>query len=262
MLLMMKKLLGILVLGLLLNGCATVPSQQVQKQLIDQGTIKTGMSYSKVLDILGGSGAAIPIYPFRGKGTANEHVYLEPFVEYNSKSYYYSFKADTSKKTWAGWYKLNFYRLDKIWNSYPEMLDYYLSIASNPKDIQFLANKKTSIERYESNKSASSNSTGNNTQSKISQAKEVCTEIGFEPGSDKFSDCTSQVVQMNFELEKSQQASKIVVKDADAGWDALIKLGEELRTGGSQKTTSTVTNRPRRCVSQATVYGQVITNCN
>ena len=48
----MKKLLGIVVLSLLLSGCVSAPSSQVQKEFIDRGMIKIGMNMSDLLSLI------------------------------------------------------------------------------------------------------------------------------------------------------------------------------------------------------------------
>ena len=267
----MKKILGIIVVGLLLNNCATVPSQQVQKQLIDQGTIKKGMTYDQVVTMLGGYSAALSMFPFRGKGAPNEYMYLKPFVDYNNTSYYYSFKADVSEKSWGGWYKLPFYRLEKIWDNYPDLLDSYLKIATNPDDISWLASEKTRAVPSKKTTSTASSSTIN-TADKITQSKQVCRDLGFKDDTPKFSDCALKMMSIQFQTtNKVASASggttqEVIVthrNDYDI-WDALVDYSRAIDPKNKSTTSSSSSNRGTNCVIGRTnpTFGTTTMNCN
>ena len=108
------------------------------------------------------------------------------------------------------------------------------------------------------NKSISSNS-----GDKIAQAKQVCRDLGFKTNSEKFADCALKVMTMNFRTQQSTNSSggttqKIIVKNADSGWDELIRLGEKLSAGSSSSSSS---SSGTRCVSTVTSFGQLVTNC-
>jgi hypothetical protein len=266
----MKKILGVILLGLFLQGCATAPSMQVQKQLMDQGSIKVGMKYGSIADMMG---SVYPIFPFRGKGVPNEYMFIEPMTEFssNSKSYLYSFKADVSEKSWGGWYKIPFYRLDKIWDSKVDMLDSYLKIATNSKDIAWLAQQKTWAVQSINNKTKVASSSSINTADKITQSKQVCRDLGFKDNTDKFSDCALKMMSIQFETtNKVASASgtttqEIIVKhqnDYDI-WDALVDYSALIDPKNKTTTSSSSSNRGTNCVVGRTnpTFGTTTINC-
>ena len=68
---------------------------------------------------------------------------------------------------------------------------------------------------------------------------------------------------MNFQTQQVTNNSggstqKIIVKNADSGWDELIRLGDKLRAGSSSSSSS---SSGTRCVSTVTSFGQLVTNC-
>ena len=98
----MKKILGVIFLGMLLSGCATAPSSVVQDTLIKEGNIKIGMKYTNLLQALGGEGAVLPIYPMRYEENY-KHMYASPgYLGYDYDTKYYSFEHPNPPAKW-GW---------------------------------------------------------------------------------------------------------------------------------------------------------------
>ena len=257
----MKKLLAIMVLGLLMSGCATSPSKVVQKQLIDQGNIKIGMDLKTVLQILPGS---YNYFPFRYADELNYTYILPNTGNWNDETYMYGFKADAAVKK-DMWGIPKSFKLVKIWNSKLDMLDAYLKIATHPKDIASLTVDKTyvlrNIENKRNNESSSSASSSSNTN-KVAEAKLACTDLGFKPQTEKFAECALKFVTLDFERTTSaKNEPQVVIHKNDVNvWDELGVLFRQ--QGIIQDTSRPVNTRTNmRCTSSKTGFGQVVTNC-
>jgi hypothetical protein len=200
-----KKLLRIIIVGLLLSGCATNVSNDVQDQLIKDNKIKIGMKFSEI----------------------------EPLI---AKGQYWSFTLDNSKrymtigdKTWETWStfyhvgniilleqkdpskqsstfisKRNNYKVIKIFND-KEHIDYYDFILqlSNLTDrdrtdytiakgieTNRINNKKKSMMSESEKKKDKTKKEAKELAEMINKAKDTCKVLGFKEDTDKFSDCT------------------------------------------------------------------------
>ena len=99
------------------------------------------------------------------------------------------------------------------------------------------------------------------TQDKITQAKQICRDLGFKRNTEKFSDCSLKMMSMQFNsTEKvaksdggtSQQVYIQNGNDYDL-FDAMIDIGNSLRTGGSSSSSSGSIGTNCRVVQRA--YG-------
>ena len=157
----MKKLLAIVVLGLILSGCAnSIPSRDIQKILIKDQNIKLGMTFQEVEKVLDNLYVGWPLYnsddKFRyARGYTNWH---------NRNTYFYGFEQPDKSKQQSEWslageYKQ--YRLTKIFKNRLEETNYYLTLPNlNPKDKIYLLKQKGKDEPFmtsEKPKEASTN---------------------------------------------------------------------------------------------------------
>ena len=138
----MKKLLGILVMGLLLSGCYA-PSKTSQKSLIDYGAIKIGMSGQLLFETLGGGSDEVSwYYPLGKKGG---HVWFKPYLESGYRdydNYYYGLECPENLGS-----KFSNCTLVKIWQDLKKVYEYYINILPEGKErnqyIVWAANLET-----------------------------------------------------------------------------------------------------------------------
>ena len=234
----MKKLLSIIVLGLLLSGNAYAEEKP-----------KIGMSFIEVEEFLGKNLRAD--YPMRR----------------STKKYIYGYEKDNFTVTYGFEYKkarfaqyisdslLRKYKLTKIFNSEIERYDYYINRAEigkadkkriiktktlHIKHIKFVESQKKSEEEK---KEAENKKEQNELAKMIDKAKNTCQTLGFEKGTDKFSDCTlklyTQEVDNKVALEVAKQKSSssssnsgtMIIYDPVRDRQNKIDKGMEMITG-------------------------------
>jgi len=213
----MKKLLGIVVLGLLLSGCASITyvSKDVQEELINKSTIKIGMKYHELVDIVGYDiyGWSFPI-----KNTDKKYLML---ASRYPTDYAYLFHNDVNEK--SGAFHFGKYTLKKIFENRVKLLEHVLTFSNiHPKDevslSTSLSNEKRKIE--EKNEQKQKQILANKSEaekiqielaSMINKAKNTCKTLGFEEGTDKFTDCAlklySQEVENKVAIKVAEQKS-------------------------------------------------------
>ena len=235
----MKKLLSIIVLGLLLSGNAYAE----KKPMI-------GMSFQEVEAFLGKDLKAD--YPMRRStkkyiyGYENENFTITYGFEYE-KAKFVQYKNSAL---------LRKYKLTKIFNSEIERYDYYINRPEvgkadkkriiktktlHIKHIKFVeSNKKSEEEKKE----AENKKEQNDLATMIEKAKTTCETLGFEKGTDKFSDCTlklyTQEVDNKVAIEVAKQKSTpsgssnsgtMVIYDPVRDRQNKIDKGMEMITG-------------------------------
>ena len=201
----MKKLLGIVVLGLLLQGCATTVSKNVQDELIKNNQISVGMTHAE-------------IEPLMAEGQMSNYTLR------NSKRYVTI--ADRTWETWSTFYfrgnivlleqkdkskqsgkftnRRGNYKVIKIFSS-KDHLNYYDYLLQLPNLSDKDRNDYTIARGIESeNKNRNKNLMLSKEEKKkikaekeakelaemINKAKDTCKVLGFKENTDKFSDCT------------------------------------------------------------------------
>ena len=279
----MKKLLGIIVLSLLLSGNAyAFVSKNLQQQYIDSGLIKVGMKMSDFYPIVKSIDAVafVPNYKKGGKYlflltgyTTNTQVYLGEATNSNPK------KNKSAWGTMIGW-KLDKYKLIKIYDDPIVAFDYLISLEKNPKELKRVVKLKASYIKYnqeptkttQSNTASSSSSSSNiSTKDKITQSKQICTDLGFKVNTEKFADCALQMMSIQFQTtNKVASASggttqEIIVKhqnDYDI-FDAMIDVSNAMLSN-NKKSSSSSSNNNTRCVIGRTnpTFGTTTMNCN
>ena len=114
------------------------------------------------------------------------------------------------------------------------------------------------------------NERSRNTADKISQSKQICRDLGFKDGEEKFSDCALKMMSIQFETtNKVASASggttqEIIVKhkqDYDI-FDAMIDVSNSMLSN-NKKNSSSSSNSNTRCVIGRTnpMSGTTTMNC-
>ena len=269
---MMKKLLGILVLGLLLSGnvYATILSTAEQKKLISNGTIKKGMTQEYLELTISPSvwsAGTVSIFNLKKSG-------IKVWCSCGGMGYCFDGKANKKNS-----------KLIQIWEDPNEMADYWLKKASHKKNIKQInifksdlikypnyCNQSDTVSSSASSTTASSGSSSMSTKDKITQAKQVCTDLGFQPKTEKHADCSMQMMSIQFETtNKVSSASggttqEVIVthrNDYDI-WDALLDFSAAIDPKNKTTTSSSSSNRGTNCVVGRTnpTFGTTTINCN
>jgi len=278
----MKKILGVIFLSLLLSGCGSTPSSQVQQEFIDRGMIKIGMNMAEVHSIVKGMDtfAEVPnrntnpkylflTTTFNGAYKKNSKIYLGEATNSNPKS------NATPWGNMIGW-KLKNYRLIKIYDDSISAYDRMISLEKDPKAIpRYVGLKKNyiqySTQSANNTQSTTASTSSINTADKITQAKQICTDLGYQPKTEKHADCSMQMMSIQFETtNKVASASggttqEIIVthrNDYDI-WDALVDYSRAIDPK-NKSTTSSSSNRGTNCVIGRTnpTFGTTTMNCN
>jgi len=220
----MNKILGVIFLSLLLSGCAPGVSTKVQTELINQNKISVGMTYSEIKPLieehqvirstLDGSNQFL---------TLGDRVW-ETFTTFFFRGNIILLEQpDKSKQTGFMKNTVNNYKVIKIYTSenHIEFYDYILqlpnlsskdindySIAKSIENMKIVARKNASILKAEKQK-AKTEKTKNELVDMINSAKSTCKTLGFEEGTDKFTDCSlklySQEVENKVAIEVAKQ---------------------------------------------------------
>jgi len=229
----MKKILGIIILGLLLNGCGgdttTISSQVFGK---NENYIKLGKDDWS--DVKGTTNTETRIH----RNIASNHC-----SQFNKSAFQYSnfFNDPDHGPTVA-----TFYCYDKY-------------VAS-----------KNGANLIWSNSSNTASSSSSNTNSKIVQSKQICRDLGFKDGTGKFSDCALKMMSIQFEATNKVASSsggttqEIIVKhkqDYDI-FDAMLDMSNALLSNGNNSSSSS-SNNNTRCVIGKTnpMFGTTTMNC-
>ena len=111
-----------------------------------------------------------------------------------------------------------------------------------------------------------------NTDDKITQSKQICSDLGFQPKTEKHADCAMQMMSIQFETtNKVASASggttqEVIVthrNDYDI-WDALLDFSAAIDPKNKTTTSSSSSNRGTNCVVGRTnpTFGTTTINCN
>jgi len=163
----MKKLLGILVLGLLMSGCETMNGGPGKISYKDENGITLGFTdrLNLIADIEQGN--------YVNNGIAVRHCHSHG----KSAFFFYEFYV-TKIEEWG---------------------DYFCSkkyIANHPK-----SNAKLLWTNYTGN----TLTTTEDISFTIKDKKEQCTAIGFEPATEKFADCVLRLVELDVKSQQATQ---------------------------------------------------------
>ena len=111
-----------------------------------------------------------------------------------------------------------------------------------------------------------------NSNDKLTQSKQICNDLGFQPKTEKHADCAMKMMLIQFETtNKVASASggttqEVVVthrNDYDI-WDALLDFSAAIDPKNKTTTSSSSSNRGTNCVVGRTnpTFGTTTINCN
>ncbi|MDC0452134.1 hypothetical protein OAL65_02695 [Candidatus Pelagibacter sp.] len=211
----MKKILGIIVVGLLLSGCETMTTQQV----LSDGKIKTGMSKTQLKEA------------YSTTGESNDPFLNGCFKEYNSNSKM-EIISSKDRDVWFVFEKVN-WPMSKC--TFKTMGDGVL------------------YKWFPTYSEAKSETSGDLTFT-IKDKKDQCEAIGFFPATEKFADCVLRLVELDIKsqqadqiaLAQSQGNQQVVTQlqnqRNDQSSQAFIDLGLKLLSPQSTVSAPSTTN--------------------
>ncbi len=176
----MKKLLGIVVLGLLLSSCSSSRiSDQVQIEYMKSKIIYSGMKFSEFKQLFNWPNLRWEVVTPYYLHASNASYLGSP---YNIENISYAFFSAGARGEYDN------YILNKSFNNNLEAVEYYLS--KNDYDQKLLKYKLIIQKTRAQNKSRNVNTT----DQKIAYAKSVCRSVGYTPGTNDFKECTIKII--------------------------------------------------------------------
>jgi len=233
----MKKVILILVAGLLLSGCAaTAPTANVQSTLIKQGNIKIGMNHDTLFEVLGGGTAVVSSYPlFDDKNF--KHMIVSPgfWRGYYHDTKFYEFENENPPEWsyWTGITNFDGYKLVKVWDDYLPMIDHFIKLSKNNETRNDLVKLKSSALKHyaDTGKSTTTFNPTADINFTIKDKKEQCETIGFAPATEKFADCVLRLVELDV---KNQQAKQIALAQSQGNQQVVTQLQNQRNDQSSQ----------------------------
>ena len=232
----MKKILGIIILGLLLSGNAYAKELKIYHA--DENSITMQKTFMYMTE----------------HGVAAKHC-----AKYK-KFALDNWDMDKPNK------KVTLYCVKKY---YPEYQSTYngLKVRWTNYDANSNFVKKTT---QSTTASSSSNSLSMSTDDKITQSKQICKDLGFKTNTEKFADCALKMMSIQFEATNKVASSsggttqEIIVKhkqDYDI-FDAMLDMSNALLSNGNNSSSSS-SNSNTRCVIGKTnpMFGTTTMNC-
>jgi len=278
----MKKLLSLIFVSLLLSGNAhAFVSKKLQQEYIDGGIIKIGMKMSDLYPLVKSleSKAYVPNYKTSGKYlflTTSFHDVTQTYLAEATNS---NPKKNKKALSMVGW-KLKNYKLIKIYEDPIDAHNHMISLEKDPSTLAWYVSNKASYIKFKKEPqkttqsniaSSTSGSSSMSMKDKITQAKQVCTDLGFQPKTEKHADCSMQMMSIQFETtNKVSSASggttqEVIVthrNDYDI-WDALLDFSAAIDPKNKTTTSSSSSNRGTNCVVGRTnpTFGTTTINC-
>ena len=233
----MKKVIAIIVFGLLLSGNAYAePNKNAQKELIANNIIYVGMNmkdFSKIMKTkLGTSLFWTSIEKKHSFYGANQ-----AFGD-DIDTMWYSFELtnkDEKKRSGFKWgIKLKKFKLTNIWDDPIKGYDYHIKLSDNSTDKQSLITEKSIIQNnqnYLASKKIEDEKIKKDITFTIKDKKEQCTAIGFEPATEKFADCVLRLVELDV---KTQQTNQIALAQSQGNQQIADQLKKQRSDQSSQ----------------------------
>ena len=241
----MKKILGIFILAIILQSCASsTTSRNTQVDLIEKGNIKLGMNFHEVRDFLDtGWGKYVSRWVAKD-GYGKELVILESVDRDNI---IYLFEQKDPKKQ-SKYFSLErtyaHYGLIKIFKNY---LNYYEFVSELPEltlreKSTYISLKNHQLRLKEKNISKEEKEKIEMVEI-IEKSKNTCKSLGFEEGTEKFVDCSlklySQEVDNRIALKAAEQktstssnSGSMVIYDPVRDRQNQIDRGMKMLSGG------------------------------
>ena len=206
----MKKILGVLLLGLLLSGCGG-DSSNFSSQVLKENKDFIILGNDPWSDI---NGTTLTESRMQ-KNIASNHC-----SKYNKSAFQYS----------------NFYN-DPVNGPTGHIFYCYDKYVSTNNSGNLL---------WTNSSSNTASSSSSNTNSKIVQSKQICRDLGFKDGTGKFSDCALKMMSIQFEATNKVASSsggttqEIIVKhqnDYDI-FDAMIDVSNSMLSNNKKSSSS------------------------
>jgi hypothetical protein len=212
----MKKLLGIVVLGLLLSGNAF--ANKIPDMTNSVWVIKDGKKYT---------------FKFNAGGQCS-YTYRDIFM-----------KTVTDCQWSQNGDKIKITGNDNYWTRKITVSGYDAtgSFSNINGRVDAFKGKASYVENWLT--ASSSVSSGSSSNNKIAQSKQICKDLGFKVNTEKFADCALKMMSMQFEASNKVASSggttqEIIVKhknDYDI-WDALLDTSALLRSNNTSNSSS------------------------
>jgi len=200
----MKKILGLIVLGLLLSGCATPVGQEHSMERDNEWIAVAHMNPK--------SGAKVFLtgYTF---GFYKPHLF--DFYAYAKTADEAEDKAEKKCKD---------FRKEKNWETKADCSIVTSSLTEKGKGLGLVEKQKTYIEAAQAKASEEISFT-------IDDKKKQCETIGFAPATEKFADCVLRLVELDV---KTQQASQIALAQSLGNKQVATELQKQRNDQSSQ----------------------------
>jgi hypothetical protein len=228
----MKKVLILLLLSVVLKGCATPMGQDSLLESKNDYVAKAHMfPRSLTKNFLTG---------------ASWGLYTPQLYDF----YAYGNSAEEAKK--KALIKCQAYQAKKNWQK-KAICEHVSASPTNSSLRAAAAQQEQKIIKAE--KAMSSNI-------KIANAKQACLDLGFKANTEKFADCSLKLVMLDVERTTSaKNEPQVVIHKNDVNvWDELGVLFRQ--QGIIQDTTRPANTRTNmRCTTTKVGFGQVVTNC-
>ena len=240
----MKKLLGIIVLGLLLSGNAYAEIQEWESK-VSIGSSKEEMC-SATFQIGGDS-------DYCHKAYQKHYIYLPKYKTeiitdlkpINGEVAYFVFENVNIRR------KCKYIYISKKCKHGDGTLK---KIAYSEEEAYAYANSDLYDKYIEKAKRAKAEESGDLTFT-IKDKKEQCTAIGYAPATEKFADCVLRLVELDV---KSQQAAQIALAQSQGNQ----QLAEQLKKQNNSRSSDAFINLGLKLLSpQSTVSAPTTTNC-
>jgi hypothetical protein len=241
----MKKLLGIIVLGLLLSGCETTDPTVSYKDTNysndgnsfigrNRDTLRKGISKIEFCQ------KELPS-SFFGGGCRQHSIYFQNNVEihyYDNKRYAV---FEDVKIPIRGGMSTSIKSIDH-WGD-----GKFVALVYSMNEAQNIINK---LQTTQSNAASVVN-----IEFTIKDKKEQCTAIGFKPATEKFADCVLRLVELDV---KSQQSTQIALAQSQGNQQVVTQLQNQ----NNSRSSDAFINFGLKLLSpQSTVSAPTTTNC-
>ena len=244
-------------------------SVEIQKNFIKNGVIKKGMDIEELNEIIA----------IRWFGGVAEGAGMFRYNRSKLDDYCGIATEDNNINGEVGYCFNKNNKLIQIWEDPIAMAEHWLQKVTHKKDRKRLNKLRARLLSENSKRTTKSNtassSSGSSSMSmkdKITQAKQVCTDLGFQQKTEKHADCSMQMMSIQFETtNKVSSASggttqEVIVthrNDYDI-WDALLDFSAAIDPKNKTTTSSSSSNRGTNCVVGRTnpTFGTTTINCN
>jgi hypothetical protein len=167
----MKKAMGIIILGLLLSGCATTSSN------LEKGNIQIGMSKKEF---------CYQATSLNAKKNTCSLTWKEMYDKKPRGIYY----PETNMEIMHDFYMESFFVFENVTIPYDWFDPYESAWVSGPEDIKGDGTLVKIFKNFDEAKNFASGKEFSVGTDKVQQAKQACENLGFETGTEEFAECS------------------------------------------------------------------------